>query len=282
MQDLFPLSFQSHHSTWEHYQAVAREMFKKLDMGRDMVLGAILSVGAIGLQAFWGLIAVTDWQKHKWQWILSVTLPFLIVLVGHLLWRLLKAPFRVYRDLADTYEAELSDLRNYKKTVEDKEVHLEPNNPLCSTSITNFDWGAGSSGGLCLRATFSNNRKAGIPGKIAEKVGAKITYIDGVNQPFTLDGRWVRTKQPAAYGPLEDKTEILRVDFYPGTQHELDIANKVPSHQQFCHAVAYDDLHAHQLFGPIIKVKIELSAEHVYQIFECAFETSAGKLGALG
>ena len=91
----------------------------------------------------------------------------------------------------------------------------------------------------------------------------------------------MRTKQPAAYSPLEDKTEVLGVDFHPGTQHELDIANKVPPHQRFCHAVAYDDLHARQLFGPIVKVKIELIAKHVYQVFECEFETSEGKLAAL-
>ena len=131
-----------------------------------------------------------------------------------------------------------------------------------------------------MRATFTNNRKPGIPGKTGEKVAARITYTDQGREPFTLDGRWARTNQPASYGPLQDKTEILRVDFHPGTQHELDIANKLP-HEQGCYAVAWDDLRARQLFGPIVKVKIELSAERVYQVFECAFETSEGKLAAL-
>jgi hypothetical protein len=265
-------------TTFLQYTGMAlRRAFREFEIGRDMGIGASIAVLNLGLQVWWRLIPLKDWEEHKWQWVISAVGPFIVVLGGHSLWRLISAPWRVHQD----QEIEMETLREFQKAVNEKEIHLEPSNPLCSTSITSFNWQSGSSGRLCLRATFINNRKPGVPGKIAEKVAAKITYSDQGREPFTLDGRWARTNQPAAYNPLQGKTEILRVDFHPGTQHELDIANKIP-HEQFCYAVAYDDLQARQLFGPIVKVKIELVAEHVHQFFECLIETSEGKLVALG
>jgi hypothetical protein len=170
------------------------------------------------------------------------------------------------------------ELDTFKKSVEAKEVHLESIGPLYSVSLVPFNDGQGER--LCLRATFINNRKPGIPGKIAEKVAAKITYFDIERAPFTVEGRWVRTNQPASYTHLQDKTEILRVDFHPGTQHELDIANKNPRNR-YCYAVAYDDLQARMLLGPRVKVKIELIAEYVNQIFECIFEIPGDELRVL-
>lgn len=270
MESTLPTTF------FEYVGMALRRAFREFEIGRDMGIGASIAVLTLGLQVWWRLIPLKDWEEHKWQWVISVAGPFVIVLGGHALWRLISAPWRIHQD----QEREMETLRELQKAVEEKEVHLEPSNPLCSTFMVPFNWGTGSSPRLCLRATFSNNRKPGVPGKIAEKVAAKITFSDPGRAPFTLDGRWARTNQPAAYSPQQDKTEILRVDFHPGAQHELDIANKIP-HEKVCYAVAYDDLQARMLLGPIVKVKIELIAEHVCQVFECVFETSEGKLEVL-
>jgi hypothetical protein len=227
---------------------------------RGQVVGALVAVAILVLQIHYGVIGKQEIKGNEW----AIALPYTILVLCLFVYHAVHAPWEIDQEL----RGQLNCLKSFKQAVEEEEVHLEPSNPLCTTFVTTFNWENGSSGGLCLRATFMNKRKPGVPGKIAEKVAAKITYFDQEREPFTLDGRWARTNQPASYNPLQDKTEILRVDFHPGTQHELDIANKI-AHQRFCYAVAYDDLQARQLFGPKVKVKIELIAVHVLQVFEC-------------
>lgn len=261
-----PISFR------EYYRSIKREAREEATWARDNLVFVVFITGFVGLILFFLTRQTPDWVAIEATCLAFGPLLLLYALV--IFWR---AAWRLHQK----EQGKVETLEAYKESVEAKEVHLEPSNPLCSTFMTSFNWGTGSSGCLCLRATFTNNRKPGIPGKIAEKVAAKITYADQGREPFTLDGRWARTNQPASYNQLQDKTEILRVDFHPGTQHELDIANKIP-HEQGCYAVAYDDLRARQLFGPIVKVKIELVAEHVHQFSECLIETTEGKLVALG
>jgi hypothetical protein len=243
----------------------------------EQVIGALLVIAILVLQIHYGIIKPGEIQPNAqaigWPYAALVGVFFII--------HLIRAPWKLdvehngrHRD----HETKIMELQAFKAEVEAKEVYLEPSNPLCSVSLVSFNDGWGPRD--CLRATFTNIRKPGIPGKIARKVAARITYFDPDRSPFTLDGRWARTTQPAAFSQVEDKTDILRVDFYPGTQHELDIANKLPN-RMYSHAVAYDDLEARMLIGPIVKVKIELIAEHVCQIVECAFETYGDKLVAL-
>jgi hypothetical protein len=259
-----------------HARLTLRSAFDDFKFGRDMVIGGSLAAATLALQVWWKLIPLADWREHSWQWIGSVVIPFVLVFGIDCMRRLVTGPWRLHQK----QEEQIRELDAFRKSVEDEEVHLEPSNPLCSTFVTTFNWENGSAPGLSLRSAFTNNRKPGFPGKTAQRVKANITYFDGEREPFAVEGRWVRTKQPAAYSPLEDKTEILRVDFEPGTCHELDIANKMPF-EPGCYAVAWDDLRARMLVGPIVKVKIELIAERVCQVFECVFETSEGKLNQL-
>ncbi len=253
----------------EYYRRIKREAKEEATWARDNLVIVFLLLALVALVGYFFFQQEQDWKSITVTcWVFG---PLLFLYAVTTFWR---AAWKVYQK----QDTSIQELDAFKQTVEAKEVHLEPISPLCSTFIVPFNDGHGER--LCLRAALINNRKPGIPGKIAQKVAAKITYVDNGREPFTLEGRWVRTTQPAAYSHLQDKTEILRVDFHPGTQHELDIANKVPG-EQFCYAVAYDDLQARQLFGPIVKVKIELIAEYVHQVLECVFETSEGKLGAL-
>jgi hypothetical protein len=261
-----PISFRS------YYTAVAKEAREEATWGRDNLVIVFLLLALAALVGYFFFQQDPDWKGITVTcWVFG---PLLFLYAVATFWR---AAWKVHQK----QDSSIQELDAFKKCVEAKEVHLEPSNPLCSTFVTNFNWESGSSPGLCLRSGFTNNRKPGFPGKTAHRVKANITYFDGEREPFTIEGRWVRTNQPAAYSPLQDKTEILRVDFEPGTCHELDIANKMPF-EPGCYAVAWNDLRARMLVGPIVKVKIELIAEYVCQVFECVFETSEGKLEALG
>jgi hypothetical protein len=251
---------------WEFYKRLKKEAREEAAWARDNVVFVAFIVGVIALVTFFLTRHAPDW--------LGIQATFWVF--GPLL--LLYVPVIFYRAACRLHQKEqekVAILEAYKKSVEDKEVHLEPSSPLCAVFVQLM----GSEQCDCLRATFVNNRKPGIPGKVADKVAARITYTDRGREPFTLDGRWVRTRQPASFTPLDDKTEVLRVDFHPGTKHELDIVNKVPS-ENFFYGVAYDDLQARMLFGPV-RVKIELIAVHVRQVHELFVEISEGKLVVL-
>lgn len=258
-----PISFQT------YYRTVKQEARGDATWARDNLVIAFLMIALVAFVGYFFFQQDPDWKNIAVTcWVFGPILFFYAIAT---FWR---AAWKVHQK----QDTSIQELDAFKKSVEAEEIHLEPSSPLCSVSIASFNDGWGPRD--CLRAAFINNRKPGIPGKIAHKVAARITYFDPDRMPFTLDGRWARTTQPAAFSQLEDKTDILRVDFYPGTQHELDIANKLPN-RMYSHAVAYDDLEAKMLIGPIVKVKIELIAEHVSQVFECAFDISGGKLEAV-
>ncbi len=75
-----------------------------------MAYGAILAAITLTLQVWWRLIPLKDWQEHRWQWIASFVLPFLIVLSVHVVWRLVSAPWRVYQDQEKTFMVEKTAL----------------------------------------------------------------------------------------------------------------------------------------------------------------------------
>jgi hypothetical protein len=77
-----------------------------------MLIGSILALLTLGFQVIWKLIPLKDWQEHRWQWIASFVLPFAIVLVAHVVWRLITAPWRLHQDqetVASKKEIELRD-----------------------------------------------------------------------------------------------------------------------------------------------------------------------------
>ena len=46
----------------------------------------------------WRLIPLKDWEEHKWHWIVSLIAPFILVIGGHSIWRIVLAPWRVHQD----------------------------------------------------------------------------------------------------------------------------------------------------------------------------------------
>lgn len=63
-----------------------------------MILGAFIAAITVGLQAWFGLIKAADWHQHKWLWILTVIVPFVVVLAIDAAYRIITAPWRVYQD----------------------------------------------------------------------------------------------------------------------------------------------------------------------------------------
>jgi hypothetical protein len=61
---------------WQHFQAARRRAFQNFQWTRDILLGLVLGVSSILLQAHWGLIVVKDWQEHWGRWILSIVIPY--------------------------------------------------------------------------------------------------------------------------------------------------------------------------------------------------------------
>jgi len=186
----------------------------------------------------------------------------------------MRAPWKIDKERC----AEIEELRQFKKFIEGKRVRLrfdrfqarsvmhqsqDPSNPYM------FDWPA-----IALRIAFTNP-SAGLPGKTAEKVLAKITYTDQEGKKFSQFGRWAGSTQPERLHPLESKNPLLPMDFLPGAEHELDIATK-PPHSKECWAVSNDSfpkvlIESQKLNGQIIHVLIELTAENVQEQFELSF-----------
>jgi len=247
-----------------------------------MAIGALLAVSGIGLQAYWHLISIVDWQEHWLQWVLSAVMPPAAVLSIHLGWRATSAPFKVHREREQIYEHEIGPLRAFKRAVENSEVKLELTN--CYTDIVTHEFPDKSKEeALALRITFKNKREAGIPGKTAKQVAATITYADSSDgKTLKVKGRWAQTTQPEALSPLESKIPLLRIDFLPGDDFDLDIAAKFPIDVQ-CFAIDNDSFpkirhERTMLTGPLIRVRIELVSENVEQFFVAEIVNSEGKL----
>jgi len=137
----------------QHVALVFSRALKDFRWIRDTLLGAGLSIASILLQSHWRLITVEDWHEHWTRWILSIAIPYALVIVPHLIWRLGEAPWRVYQEL------EIQDKAAYKQIntkLTDSEMlnaqfkeHLSKRNwPENRPRITVDRWGNRESGGI--------------------------------------------------------------------------------------------------------------------------------------
>lgn len=82
---------------WSHLGMVLRRAFTPYAWTRDLLIATGLTLGAVFLQARWHLIP--DWNEHSRLWILSYAIPYVVIMVPHLLYRLAEAPWRVHQEL---------------------------------------------------------------------------------------------------------------------------------------------------------------------------------------
>lgn len=236
-----------------------------------MFISAVLAIATVLLQVRFGLIALNEWQGNEKHWILSVTLPFAAVIGIHVIWRILSTPPKLHAEL----QSEKNELAAFKRSVEDKEVKLVL--ARCNRTMTSFG-SVGPSGGFqpveeaeCVSVTFANRREVGMPGKIAEGVLAKVTYIDSSRRSFQQDGRWNKLDQPSIRDPRQSQNDLLRITFEPGDEHPLDIAAKFANG---CFAMNNDSLREGPqrseriLQGTTVHITVRLVAQYVDQSFD--------------
>ncbi len=103
---------------WQHSKMAIKYAFAEFGAGRDMALGTIIALITLGIQVRERLIPIADWQEHKKWWILSFVLPYIVVLGVHAIWRMLQAPWRLYRKEEIGHRAALTEVDDRcRKTV---------------------------------------------------------------------------------------------------------------------------------------------------------------------
>lgn len=93
MPEVVPTTFR------QHFGMVRRRAFQDFAWVRDMMIATGLGIFSLFLQAHWSLISVQDWHEHWNLWVLSVAIPYVIVVGPHLLWRFAMAPWQVHQEL---------------------------------------------------------------------------------------------------------------------------------------------------------------------------------------
>jgi len=274
MLDVLPQPGEPPISRTPFWRLIVKNAIKDFKLWRDLGIGSVLSLATLLLQSYFGLITLQDWQAHKKQWILSILIPPMALLLLDALWRLVRAPSRVYELQRELHDGEVGKLRSFKKSVEETEVSLVV--ARCNRIMTPFG-NRGPSGEFlhvetaeCVSITFENRRTTGIPGKVAESVLAKVTYDDPIGRSFQQDGRWNELDQPAIRDPLRSQNDLLRITFMPGDEHHLDIAAKFANG---CFAINNssfrDGVHRPErmLTGTTIRITVRLVAQNVDQTF---------------
>jgi hypothetical protein len=84
-------------SFFGHTRLTLSRAFDDFKFGRDMVLGGSLAAGTLALQVLWKLIPLADWREHRWQWIGSVVIPFVLVFGIDCLRRIVTGPWRLHQ-----------------------------------------------------------------------------------------------------------------------------------------------------------------------------------------
>lgn len=124
---------------WSYTRLVRAHAFHEFAWGRDTLIAGVLALVTTGLQAHWRLIPLVDWNEHKWQWIGSVALPFLVVLGIHIIWRLAIAPWRVHQDQEQKHSDETFLLHRQSETCK-RELQNERDKTQQPDIALGWDW----------------------------------------------------------------------------------------------------------------------------------------------
>jgi hypothetical protein len=137
----------------EYLGKVVRRALTSFAWTRDMLIGTALAIGTIVLQARLGLISSQDWHEHWRLWIASFAIPYGLVVVPHLLWRLAEAPWRVHQDLEQKHQGwqqiaseQLQELQNKNATLQDRITNQTW--PDKRPQLTIDRWGNKEAGGI--------------------------------------------------------------------------------------------------------------------------------------
>ncbi len=137
----------------EHFKLMWHQAFHEFGLGRDMLLGTCLALATVFLQVWWKLIP--DWKQHHIQIMLSLVLPYLVILVPHVIYRIVMAPLKAYREQAKNYEAALTEATSAR----DKALaRIEQERQLHGGPELSFSWrGRSLAGGATGRTLYLEN-----------------------------------------------------------------------------------------------------------------------------
>jgi len=107
----------SEHSTsfWKYLRLVCAHVFTQFHFWRDMLIGCGAAIITFLVQLRWGLIPLQDWQGHRFKWIASYAIPFLLFLAGDVAWRLFSAPWRLHQNYEQVYQNKYSEMRDVQE-----------------------------------------------------------------------------------------------------------------------------------------------------------------------
>lgn len=235
------------------------------------MIGALLAGAILILQIHYGAIKQAEIKGNEW----AIAWPYigLVACLFALHW--IRAPWKLDQGHHVTHKQHrerIVELENYKKKVEETDVclvlvgcrtevvgQIELIENQRSTAVyrplENLE---------SVRVIFGNPKKSDMPGKVAERVLAKVEFTNP-NSTFEIEGRWTQSGQPATRGFLQPTLDLLRTTFEPGDERHLDIAAKCSdglfaynNDSQF--GLQRKD---RQLIGESVHVKVTLVARHV-------------------
>jgi len=63
----------------------------KFSWGRDSLVAFAINCATLVLSHSFGLISKAEWDSHKWYFTLAIAIPYVAIIVPHILWRFFKS-----------------------------------------------------------------------------------------------------------------------------------------------------------------------------------------------
>jgi hypothetical protein len=270
----------------KYSKLVLHGAFSKFSWGRDLAVAFAINCASLFLSHRFGLITKTEWDAHEWFFVLAIVVPYGVIFVPHIFWRLFKAAFDLHAD----QDKLISSLQIAKAKSDERLREIEESGPrivLCDPGARHVETIQLASGGVVLvtaqfvKVRFVNRPESNSPNAIAHGVRAKIKFFNPDKElVLQMDGRWDDAKQPGIERFGESMSDLLPVDFGIEEARNLDIAFWDPRFNSF---VAWNNDNysfqnfvkpEHLLRGDKFTVEIRLVGVHVDEAFSCAFKTS--------
>ena len=191
------------------------------------------------LSFHFGLITLNDWHERKWLFILAILLPYVVIFIPHILWKVFKAA----SDLHFNQTGAVARLQGEKSNIEATLKELTesgPNIVLREPAARHIETISFNDGRVVIftaqfiKVRFVNKPVKNSPNAMAQGVSAKIKFFNKNNElVLEMDGRWDNQDQPSLLHPTQSKRNLLLADFTIEEERNLDIAFLSPSSSLF-------------------------------------------------
>ncbi len=137
---------------WKYAGSVLRRAVTPFRWGRDLLIATGIALAQLLLLARWSLVA--DWRSHQLQWLLSCTIPYAVVLLGHLAYRVVEAPWRLHQEAEaehnGTHDKDLRALHDSQADNSFLQAQIAKQTwPVDRPKLSFERWGALERGGVC-------------------------------------------------------------------------------------------------------------------------------------